>query len=541
MESAHRSPSVLPQREKIFRAMFEGSQESILVTNQNGMIVMVNPACERLFGYDSDEMVGQAVELLIPQRLRHQHQAHRQHYYDKPHARGMGRDMDLSARRKDGSEFYIEAGLNYVHLEGTMYVIAFIIDVTERKRTTDALRESRAQLKRNAEELEQRVEHRTAELARTNAELRETQALYHAMVQNFPDGIISVIDAAYRLVLLDGKALQELKLDRTALLHRPLLQDLPDDIRATVQLFLEKAFRGESATMEVEVQSKSFILNAAPLPSDDGPIRQVLVVGENITELKHAEEEMRNALKKERELNELKTRFVSMASHEFRTPLSTILSSTSLVRKYQDSTAENKAERISKHLDRIKSSVNDLVGVLDDFLSIGKLDEGKIHVQPALLDLQDLAQITAEEMQSVAKVGQVIRVEADDPRLTETMLDRKLIKAIFTNLLSNAIKYSAEGQRITLSLTPTPDAQVELRVQDQGIGIPEKEQKYLFNRFFRAGNATNIQGTGLGLHIVKRYVELQHGTIALESRANEGTTFIVRLPMELTPDEYETE
>ncbi|MGB3618577.1 MAG: PAS domain S-box protein [Catalinimonas sp.] len=516
------------QQEKLFHAMFESSQEGILLTDAEGCILRINPAGEQLFGYTTDELTGKPVEALIPSRMHDAHRAHRATYRRRPHVRRMGTAMDLSARRKDGTEFFVEAGLSYLHLEGKLLVMVFLIDVTERKRTTDALRDSRAQLARSAGELEQRVEQRTRALAQANAELRKSQTLYRAIARHFPNGLISVVDADNRLMFLDGQALNDLKLRREEWLNRTLFDHLPADTVETSRAFLDKVRGGQTATMEVVWQERCFVLNATPLPGDDG---SVLVVGENVTELKKAEQEMRHALKKERELNELKTRFVSMASHEFRTPLSTILSSTSLVDRYRKADHPDADVRIDKHLRRIKSSVNDLVGVLDDFLSIGKIEEGHVQAQPTPLDVADLLQVAAEEMQTVARRGQRITIETATAPPEGLLLDRKLLKHVLNNLLSNAIKYSAEGDPIRLRLDYTAGA-LTIDVIDVGLGIPEAEQRYLFNRFFRADNVAHIKGTGLGLYIVKRYVELMGGKLRYRSRQGEGTTFTVRLSAE---------
>ena len=241
--------------------------------------------------------------------------------------------------------------------------------------------------------------------------------------------------------------------------------------------------------------------------------------------LKKIQIEISRALNKERELNELKSRFVTMASHEFKTPLSTILSSASLISKYPTTEEADKRE---KHIDRIKSSVNNLNGILNDFLSISKLEEGKIPNKPELLNPIKSSELIAEELRTLLKKGQNI-IYNHSGNEVDIMLDKQIFKNIIINLLSNAIKYSSEGKEIIFT-TSLSDDKLKIKVQDSGIGIPEEEQPYLFNRFFRANNASNIQGTGLGLHIVKKYVELLNGTITFVSELNKGTTFTISLP-----------
>jgi signal transduction histidine kinase len=244
-----------------------------------------------------------------------------------------------------------------------------------------------------------------------------------------------------------------------------------------------------------------------------------------IQELAQSKSELLKALEKEKELNEMKSRFVTMASHEFRTPLSTILSSASLIDRYK--TEEDDPKR-QKHITRIKSAVQNLIEILDSFLSLSKLEEGKVPYSPSHFDLRELCHTLLEEMQSVTKEGQQIiyQHQGTDNIIYE---DRQIIHTILINLVSNAIKYSPEGKNIYLRTYITPSENA-FEVQDEGIGIPETEQKHLFERFFRAKNAVNIQGTGLGLNIVKRYVDMLGGTFLFKSELNRGTTFTISLP-----------
>jgi signal transduction histidine kinase len=247
-------------------------------------------------------------------------------------------------------------------------------------------------------------------------------------------------------------------------------------------------------------------------------------------ELQQAEKEMLKALAKERELNTMKSRFVTTASHEFRTPLSTIVSSASLISKYKGGEDEDKRAR---HVSRIKSAVSNLTSILDDFLSISKLEEGHVSIHPACLDVVQFSEEIVEEMSTIARENQPIHYQHRSAH-REVTADPQMLKNVLINLLSNAIKYSGAGKPIELN-TELTNTHLCIQVRDYGIGIPQSDQQHLFNQFYRAGNATNIQGTGLGLAIVKRYVEMLGGSISFESRENEGTTFRVLIP--LGPDQ----
>lgn len=238
---------------------------------------------------------------------------------------------------------------------------------------------------------------------------------------------------------------------------------------------------------------------------------------------KQAEIEVRKALEKEKELNEMKSRFVTIASHEFRTPLSTILSSTSLIKKYSEL---GEQEKLDKHIQRVKSAVNNLNGILNDFLSVSKLEEGHTSLQPARFNLKDLLEEIQEEMSAVLKENQSLSFSHNGGE--ELVQDKHIIKNTILNLVSNAIKYSEQG-KIEIK-SAAEDSTIRISVSDEGMGIPEQDQPFLFSRFFRAQNAANIQGTGLGLNIVKRYIELLSGSISFESIPGNGTIFFIEIP-----------
>lgn len=243
--------------------------------------------------------------------------------------------------------------------------------------------------------------------------------------------------------------------------------------------------------------------------------------------LKRVEEDLREALKKEQELGMLKSRFVSMASHEFRTPLSTILSSASLMIQYVKEEQQDKRE---KHFQKIRSSVDMLTTILNDFLSLSRLEEGRVEAALADFDIQDFCKETMDDVQMILKPNQNLKLTHPTHQVM-VHLDKKLLKLIFINLLSNASKYSNDDSDINCAIE-LQNNKLQISISDTGIGIPEEEQKHLFDRFFRASNATHIKGTGLGLHIVKRYAELMNGTVSFDSTFGKGSTFTLSFDKE---------
>jgi len=398
--------------------LFENATEGIILTNGTGKIVMVNPAAEKMFGYSREELIDNPVEILIPQAHKPHHHQLREGFYKHPSNRSMGVGRDLYGQKKDGTNIPVEVSLSHYQRNGEMFVIAFIVDITQRK------------------EIESNMLKQKAELEKITDKMR----------------------------LLNSE-------------------------------------------LEIKVEERTLILKEA------------------LQKLEESQLELNEALKKEKQLNEIKSRFVSMASHEFRTPLTTVLSSASLLSKY---TKEEEQEKREKHIHRIKNSVNNLNDILEDFLSLGKLNEGKIETKTELVNLKLVMEETLEEMKTQLKPGQRYIIECNGTH--EAFTDKKLFRNILINLISNAIKFSEDGKPITIKGKIANDKAM-VSVTDEGIGISEDDQPHLFTSFFRATNATNIQGTGLGLHIVKRYVELLNGEIALQSQLNKGTTITFSIPI----------
>jgi len=242
-----------------------------------------------------------------------------------------------------------------------------------------------------------------------------------------------------------------------------------------------------------------------------------------IVELERARDEASSSLEKEKELNLLKTRFVSMASHEFRTPLTSVQLSASLIDKYSD---KKDFHNVQRHTSKIKHSVSHLTGILNDFLSLEKLEAGKTEALIQEFDIVSFSEEIIEEMQMLAKNNQNI-VYQHTGVISTAYLDSALLRNSVINMVSNAIKYSGENTFIEFNTEHT-GAEICITVKDNGIGIPMEEQKYLFEPFFRAHNTGNIPGTGLGLNIVKRYAELMGGEVFCKSDQNRGTSITLR-------------
>lgn len=525
-------------------ALFNHSSMGIIVVNQEGEIQAINPFALNLFGYSLEEVTGKSIEILIPGRFHHKHVHHRHAYTHHPKSRPMGVGMDLFAVRKDGTEFPVEVSLGNYKNNGQENVIAFVSDITIRKKAEE-------EINKLNDELEETVEQRTKALRETllklqvsSKKLEDTLSYQNALLDNAgamiiatdENGIIKLfnpeasLNLGYnesevvdkkRIIILHNK--KEIEIRR-----RELQQKFGIDIKDDFEVLIEKSRRN----IHKEEQYTYIRKNGTSLPisltlttilDNAGMITGFMIIAVDISQRKKAEEDLKIALEKANELSELKSNFVSMASHEFRTPLSTVLSSAYLIEKYSTSDEQPKRE---KHLHRIISSVNMLIDILNDFLSVGKIEEGKIQVKLSEFNIENFVALIVEEIKDNLKKKQEISYIHEGN--SEVVLDPSLLKHIVMNLVSNASKFSPENTCIEMQ-TSINNNRFVLLVKDHGIGISKVDQQHLTERFFRGTNAGNIQGTGLGLHIVSKYAQLMNGSLSYQSELGKGTEFIITL------------
>jgi len=377
----------------------------------------------------------------------------------------------------------------------------------------------REQIQRHTEELEQRVEARTIELRRSKERVEAIiNTSSDAIILASTEGLIRQTNPAFNALF--GYEVDECFGQPLTTLVTP---DGIDDLTAMLQ---EVTTTRQPGRLEIAGRRKDGTtfdgeLVTAAMADGEGMVCSL----RDVSERKLAEQKLHEALQKERELNELRARFVSMVSHEFRTPLATIQSSSDLVRHYGHKMEE---ERKQEHLENIAAQVARLTELLDYVLFIGKAQTVGLEFKPTSLDLAAFCQTIVQEIQQITSKHQLtftVRGES-----TNVVADEKLLRRAFTNLLSNAVKYSPKGGEVYFDLL-WENTEAVIRVRDQGIGIPKEDQKRLFELFHRAGNVGNIAGTGLGLAIIKQAVEAHGGTIEVESEMGQGTTFTVRLPV----------
>jgi PAS domain S-box-containing protein len=523
---------IIPSAELSLKALFNTVLDSIIVINSKGIIVECNKATYDIFGYEPGELYGRNVSLLMPQSHAINHDSYIQRFEQTGEKRIIGIGREVQAVRKNGAVFHARLGINHFMEQGLHFYVGTVQDITEEVKARS--------LKKNYEDkLKEEVETRTKELQETlrlrqqaEERLLQSQKVYTTIARNYPNGAITILDRDFNYTFVEGKGLSDLGIDSRFLLGTNYLRRLRPELQELAEKNLREVLNGKVVGFELEFSDHFFMVDAVPL-HDQGKVEGILMIETNITHLKRAEREMLRALNKEKELGELKSRFVSMASHEFRTPLSTIMSSAGLIEKYNES---GNTAKVGDHVVKIRKNISHLNQILDDFLSLGKLEEGLVRYAPKRIDLVGFAREMMEDIEPNLKSSQ--RMVTDIPEESVWVSgDHELLRNVFVNLLSNAIKYSDEvSGLITLKLENVNGGAI-LKVSDNGMGIPDDDQKNLFSRFFRARNVTNIQGTGLGLHLVKLYLDIMGGRISFESKHGEGSTFEVFLP--LSADEEE--
>ncbi len=508
-----------------YQSIFETTLDGIIVITDRGLIEDINSAGLALFGYEKSELIGLNISMLMPEPDGSKHDSYIHNYKTtrQPKVIGIGREVE--GLKKNGEVFPFRLAISEFAVHENHFFTGIIHDLTRPKIQERIIRGY-------AEELEQRVEQRTEELKK-EIELRETaqkalinsQKLYETIASNFPNGTISVVDRNFSIVYAEGSELRNLGVNPSVLLGKNYLDNIPVAWQVDFMKHLADVFEGHDQQFTYGEDDKMYRVRCVPLSRVINEVDQVLIVENNITSEKRAEREIYMALTKEKQLNELKTNFVSMASHEFRTPLSSILSSAALIGKYPET---HQQDNRLKHLLKIKSNVQNLTMILNDFLSLEKIEGGFIKCNPESACVGDLIHSAAEEMQELLKPNQhiVVRDLTDN---TAWLMDSYLVRNMLTNLISNALKYSEKD--ITLSAEIARN-KLSISVKDQGIGISEADQKNLFSRFYRASNASHIQGTGLGLNIIKRYANIIKAQITFESELNIGSKFTIHLDEE---------
>lgn len=409
---------------------------------------------------------------------------------------------------------------------------------------TIALNEKFQEVQAANQSLKQRVQERTKELLQTNqklereiterqqtdAALRESEERYRDLFENASDLIQSVTPDGHLVYV--NRAWKETLDYSEGEISRLTVFDIihPDNLVHCQEIFQQVMSGTQISEIETAFVTKKgekiWVAGSINCKAIDGKPIATRGIFRNITERKLAEAEIIYALEKEKQLVELKSRFITTASHEFRTPLTTILMSAKLLEQFGDRASEDKKRM---YLDRIQIATKRMTQLLDDILLIGKAEAEKLEFNPKPVSLEQFCRDLVEEMQMSASSKHSMIFISQAQQITANV-DEKLLRYILSNLLSNAIKYSPKGGDINLCLSIEAGKAI-FHIRDRGIGIPAQDTEQLFHSFHRGSNVENISGTGLGMSIVKQCVDLHGGEISVISEVGTGTTFVVTLPI----------
>lgn len=498
-----RANEALQESEERFHLLVEGVKDyAIFMLDLNGCIVSWNAGAERIKGYQASEILGQHFSCFYTDEDIKQGKPEQELRVAKTSGRFEGEGWHV---HKDGSQFWANA------------VITALCDQTGKLRGFSRVTRDITEHKR-AEERSRLFE---SVVVNANDAVLITEA---EPIENTGPRILYVNKAFLRMT---GHSLEDVLGKTPRILQGPNTnQAALDKIRTALKRW--KPVRVEVINYRKDGSEFWVELNIAPVMDETGWYTHWISVQRDITDRKRVEEEIYKALEKEKELSELKSRFISMASHEFRTPLTTILSSAELLEYYGHMSTEK--EKFELFL-QIRTATQRMTQLLNDVLAINRSEAGKLELKPISLHLEKFCEDLIKELQLNAGDEYTISLSTQG-QCTNVWMDENILRHIFTNLLSNAIKYSPQGGTINFEFA-YQDGEVIFQVKDRGIGIHPEDQQLLFEPFHRAKNVGNIPGTGLGLSIVKRLVDLHKGSIALASQVGVGTTFIVTLPLNI--------
>jgi PAS domain S-box-containing protein len=503
VERQRQLETTLREREELgrwFEWAVEAAPNGMILVGEDGTILMANAQAERLFGYAQDELVGETIEILVPERFLTQHKQDRRQFLAHPQTRSMGKGRDLYGRRKDGREVPVEIGLSPIDTPEGILVLASVVDISERKRLEASVREREA---------------RYSLLAETVPEI-----LYTAD----PEGHYDYLNQRY--YAFTGQSPENAFGDGWIEAVHP-----EDRVRVQTR-WRESVSQGEPFDTEFRLRChdgsyKWFCSHSLPVRDEQGRILKWFGVTADVNEQKRAQEVLR-------ELDRRKDEFLAMLAHELRNPLAPIRNAVQVMRRLDP--LETKLQWVREVIDR---QVKHMTCLVNDLLDVSRITQGKVRLHLQAVELAEVAADTIEAVRPLMEARKhrlTVKLPPGPVRLTA---DPTRLVQILENLLSNAAKYTPNGGHIELTLEPA-DTQVRLRVEDDGVGMAPEMLAWIFEPFAQAEQSLDRSagGLGIGLTLVRRLVELHGGTVrAFSAGPGRGSEFVVSLPIALSAEE----